>query len=91
MRHLIAGAVTQDRPFPWGWFLAVLLFVAVAYAVSCAWWPFAKCRKCEGRGQFARKDRKVWRLCRRCKGSGSRLRFGRKVWNRFAKVRNAAR
>ncbi|MEV4521506.1 hypothetical protein AB0J77_14855 [Micromonospora tulbaghiae] len=90
MRPLIAATATQDRPLPWGWLLGALLVAALAYAASCAWWPFAHCRKCEGRGKFARKDSKVWRRCRRCKGSGTRLRFGRRVWNRFARVRKAA-
>lgn len=75
---------------PWAWLLGVLVVVALGYAASCAWWPFAHCRKCKGQGRFARNDSKVWRLCRRCKGSGSRLRVGRRVWNRFAKMRKAS-
>lgn len=76
---------------PWAWLLGALLFASLAYAASCTWWPFAACRRCEGRGKFKRKDGKVWRPCRRCKGSGARLRWGRKVWNRFARIRNASR
>ena len=91
MDALYAATATPEHPMPWGWLLAALTVAALGYAASCAWWPFAKCGKCEGRGKFTRKDSKVWRLCRRCKGSGSRLRVGRKVWNRFAKVRNASR
>ncbi|MFF3867324.1 hypothetical protein [Micromonospora sp. NPDC001898] len=90
MRPLIAATATQEHPMPWGWLLGALLLAAVGYAGSCWWWPFARCRRCDGRGKFTRADSKVWRTCRRCKGSGSRLRAGRKVWNRFAKVRRDA-
>ncbi len=76
---------------PWGWLLAALALAAVGYAASCAWWPFTRCGRCEGRGRFTRADSKVWRPCRRCKGSGARLRMGRRVWNRFARVRQAGR
>jgi hypothetical protein len=91
VRLLYAATATPDRPMPWGWLLAALAVAAVAYAVSCAWWPFAACGRCKGRGRHQRDDGKVWRPCRRCKGSGARLRVGRKVWNRFAKVRAAAK
>lgn len=96
MTALLAATATAtpDRPLPWATILTVvavaLLLGALYYIAECAWWPFAHCRRCEGRGKFARDDGKVWRRCRRCKGSGSRLRLGRKVWNRFARVRRAA-
>lgn len=90
MRPLIAATATPEHPMPWGWLLAALLLAAVGYVASCAWWPFAHCRRCDGRGKFARRDGKVWRPCRRCKGSGRRLRIGRRFWNRFAAVRRAS-
>lgn len=60
---------------------ATVALALLAYAASCAWWPFAACWRCDGAGKFARRDGKVWRTCRRCKGSGRRLRLGRRVWN----------
>lgn len=69
----------------------LVLLVAGGYAASCAWWPFAHCRRCAGLGKHTRGDRKVWRTCRRCSGSGRRIRVGRRVWNRFGSIRKDTR
>ena len=90
MRPLLATTATPDHPVPWGWLLLALAVSVGWYLASCAWWPFAHCWACEGKGKRSRKDGKVWRVCRRCKGSGRRLRIGRRVWNKFAAVRNAS-
>lgn len=74
-----------------GWTVALLLAAGGTYAVSCTWWPFARCLRCEGEGKLRRGDGKVWRPCKRCKGSGARLRVGRKVWNYLHAQRKAAR
>lgn len=66
----------------------VSLIASAGYAASCAWWPFARCLRCEGRGKHSRSDGKVWRPCRRCKGSGKRLRIGRRLWNKARNVRD---
>jgi hypothetical protein len=90
---ITATATDRDvdlTALPWGWLVLGLILWGLAYLAQCAWWPFAHCRRCEGRGRHSRKDGKVWRRCRRCKGSGARLRLGRRVWNRFAKVRKNA-
>lgn len=92
------AATTTDRPglaellanLPWGWILLGAL-VTLAYKLGEARWrPYTYCRRCDGRGKFARKDGKAWRRCRRCKGSGEKIRFGRRVWNRIAKVHRDA-
>ncbi|WBB73209.1 hypothetical protein O7602_26575 [Micromonospora sp. WMMD1128] len=86
-----ATATPSPGGLPWWLWLALLgLGGGLYYLAECRWWPITDCRKCEGRGKFQPKGRKVRRPCRRCKGTGSRLRFGRKVWNRFARVRKAA-
>lgn len=92
MRPLIAATATPaPGGLPWWLWLALGGLLGAGYYVAeCAWWPITDCGKCEGRGKFQPKGRRVWRRCRRCKGSGARLRFGRKMWNRFAKVRKAA-
>lgn len=59
---------------------AGLLWLA-CYIVACAIWPYAKCRKCEGKGRHPSPSGKFWRDCRRCKGSGRRIRSGRRMWN----------
>lgn len=71
--------------------LGLLAVVALVYAASCTWWPYAHCVKCEGEGKFRRRDGKVWRECRRCKGTGRRLRVGRKVWNYLHHQKQAAK
>jgi hypothetical protein len=73
------------------WASLFLLVVALRYAASCVWRPFANCVKCEGKGRFARADGKVWRKCPRCKGGGARLRVGRKMWNYMHHQRKAAK
>ncbi|MGI5153467.1 hypothetical protein ACQEVC_45310 [Plantactinospora sp. CA-294935] len=72
------------------WLLAFLVLWGVVYVAECAWWPYAHCRRCEGRGRFRRDDGKVWRRCRRCKGSGERIRFGRRVWNQIRRLNRDA-
>lgn len=76
------------------WKLALVLLgmaVALVYAASCWWWPFAKCGRCGGKGKRERADGKVWRDCKRCKASGRRLRVGRKLWNYLHEQKKAAR
>lgn len=73
------------------WTVGFLLVVALGYAASCTWWPYAACGRCEGVGKFRRGDRRVWRKCPRCKGSGERLRVGRRVWNYWHHRRQEAK
>jgi hypothetical protein len=61
--------------------LALVVGVPGAYAVSCWWWPYAACRRCNGDGKLSRRDGKVWRPCPRCKTSGRRLRIGRRLYH----------
>ncbi|XTZ17023.1 hypothetical protein ACQSSU_06500 [Micromonospora echinospora] len=61
----------------------ILLAAALAYAVSCAVWPFARCWVCDGKAHHTPKgNTRISRPCRWCKATGKRLRIGRRVWNR---------
>jgi hypothetical protein len=68
--------------------LATLLLLAIAaltaYALLCAAFPFARCKKCEGNGKIRRhgtSPRRGWKDCRRCHGNGARLRLGRRLYH----------
>jgi hypothetical protein len=76
---LAAGATAHHHGS--GVLVGLAAAAAIAYAASCAWWPFGKCHKCHGTGRIARSDGRVFRLCPRCKSTGRRLRIGRRVWN----------
>ncbi|MFI9011014.1 hypothetical protein ACIGNX_27645 [Actinosynnema sp. NPDC053489] len=71
----------------------ILLTIAVTlcYALSCAVWPFKRCRACNGAGHHKSRLIRAYRPCRRCDGSGMRLRAGRKVWNAFTRTRRNLR
>jgi hypothetical protein len=68
-----------------GMIVGALLWLA-GYVGTCAWWPFAACRRCDGEGKLRSPTGRAWRLCRRCTGSGRRVRFGFRVveWLRDA-------
>jgi len=68
------------------WWATAALFVGVpgVYALSCWWWPWAACRRCEGAGKLARTDGRVFRSCPRCKATGRRLRAGRWIYHAFS-------
>lgn len=68
----------------------VAALVALLYAGSCWWFPFAACWCCSGGGRHHRKDGRVFKDCWWCAGSGRRLRIGRKVWNHFSRLRKEA-
>lgn len=87
----LLAATGRDGDGPWLLLAGVILLTVIAYSASCLWWPYAHCRRCDGRGKHSRKDGKVWRTCRRCKGSGRRLRVGRRLWNHWAKLREDAK
>lgn len=70
--------------------VAAGLLWALGYVIACAVWPYAACRKCDGRGRFRSPSGRAWRRCRRCKGSGERIRLGRRAWTKFVKAKNSA-
>lgn len=72
--------------------IGATVLAALAYAGSCAIWPFGRCRRrrCSG-GRIYRTGGKVFRDCRRCGGSGRRLRLGRRMWNAYRRRRAATR
>jgi hypothetical protein len=61
--------------------LATLGYAAF-YIISCAIFPFGRCRRprCEGGRVYSRMNRKVFRECRSCEGTGKRVRIGRRVY-----------
>lgn len=72
------------------WAVVAAIVWALGYAAACAMWPYAACRKCEGRGTFRSPSGKAWRRCRRCKGSGARVRTGRRIWVWLVGVKRSA-
>ena len=78
--HTIAQAATVAL---------IVTGVAVFYLLTCAVWPFGKCRKCKGEGKFKSPIGKAYRHCGRCKGSGLRVRLGRHVINHIRATRGA--
>lgn len=72
------------------WAIGAAVIAAPVYWFVCWFWPFADCRKCKGRGQFASPSGKYRRRCRRCKGSGTKVRLGRRVWLWVAGKKDAA-
>ncbi|HVB45593.1 MAG TPA: hypothetical protein VNF47_23200 [Streptosporangiaceae bacterium] len=56
--------------------ILILAGLAVTWAARAYWWPFARCRRCQGTGKNAGSNGKRWGRCRKCKGSGSRQRWG---------------
>ncbi|MBB5807042.1 hypothetical protein F4560_006810 [Saccharothrix ecbatanensis] len=71
--------------------ILLTLVVTLGYAVSCAVWPFKRCRACSGAGHHKSRVIRAYRPCRRCGGSGMRLRIGRKAWNAFTRTRRNRR
>ncbi|MBB5839709.1 hypothetical protein [Kribbella italica] len=62
---------------------------AVFYLLTCAVWPFGKCRRCKGAGKFKSPFGNALRHCGKCDGSGLRVRFGRKVIGYYRRTRSA--
>lgn len=67
----------------------IVTAVAAFYLLTCAVWPFGKCRKCKGVGKFKSPFGKAYRHCPRCKGTGLRVRLGRHIINRIRATRGA--
>ena len=63
------------------WLALAIATVIVWYAGSCLFWPYARCRWCQGSGKKGPGTRKVFRPCWWCAGSGRRLRIGRRLYN----------
>jgi hypothetical protein len=63
--------------------------VVAFYLLTCAVWPFGKCRRCKGVGKFKSPFGNAFRHCGRCDGSGLRVRFGRKVIGYYRRTRSA--
>lgn len=67
--------------------MAAVLLALVGYVALCAVQPFARCRKCAGRGEVERFG-KV-RTCPRCRGKRLRLRTGRRAHNAWRRTHEA--
>jgi hypothetical protein len=78
--HTLAQAAT----------VALIVIIAVAfYLLTCAIWPFGKCRRCNGLGKLKSPLGSAFRHCGRCKGSGLRIRLGRHAINHIRATHNA--
>jgi hypothetical protein len=70
---------------------AIVLFLVLAYPVSCWVRPMRDCWCCKGTGHHrAEKNRKLSRPCRWCGQTGKRMRIGRRMWNRARRVHREA-
>jgi hypothetical protein len=67
----------------------IVTIAAVFYLLTCAVWPFGKCRRCKGVGKFKSPFGNAFRHCGRCDGSGLRVRFGRKVISYYRRTQSA--
>lgn len=81
MTHLLAATATDSAGLPWPILAVTVAAAVILYTASCTWWPFARCRCCDGTGRHARNDGKVFRRCRWCRSTGRRLRLGRRAYN----------
>ena len=78
--HTLAQAAT----------VALIVIIAVAcYLLTCAIWPFGKCRRCKGLGKFKSPFGNAYRQCGKCQGSGLRIRLGRHVINHLRATHKA--
>ncbi|MEU4390597.1 hypothetical protein [Kribbella sp. NPDC023855] len=70
--------------------VALIVTVCIAfYLLTCAVWPFGKCRRCKGAGKFKSPFGSSYRHCGKCEGSGLRVRFGRKVISYYRRTHTA--
>lgn len=60
--------------------------VTLGYALTCAVWPFGKCRRCHGAGKLRAPLGRVYRICPRCHHTGLRPRIGVRLWNMARRV-----
>lgn len=87
-----ATATEQGDPMLGALYLALAAAVwAVSYVFACWMWPFANCRKCEGKGRRRSPTGRAFRRCPKCKGTGRRLRTGRWIFNKLSLLREDAR
>ena len=66
------------------------LIAGGGYAIACAIYPFADCRRCRGSGKKRSPWGRSWRRCRKCKGSGARVRLGRRVLTKLNDAKKSA-
>lgn len=70
--------------------VALIVIIAVAfYLLTCAIWPFGKCRRCKGLGKLKSPFGSAFRHCGRCQGSGLRVRLGRHFINHLRATHKA--
>lgn len=62
--------------------LEVALILLAAWVVRAYFWPYARCRRCQGRKTNKGSGRKRFGLCKKCGGSGSRQVLGSRTVHR---------
>lgn len=60
--------------------------LTLGYALACAAWPFAPCRRCKGTAKLRAPLGRAFRLCPTCRATGRRLRLGRRAYNHLSRL-----
>ena len=64
--------------------LLIAAAAVTAVAVRARFWPYARCRACQGRkGRGIASTDRAYSRCHRCGGSGERIRPAALLWRRW--------
>ena len=66
--------------------IEVLAALALTWVVRARFWPYAQCRRCEGRKVNAGSNGKRYGLCGKCHGAGSRVVLGARTVRRVLRA-----
>jgi hypothetical protein len=75
-----AAATAHASPVP---LILLTLGAAAVWVIRLWWWPYAKCRRCEGSGRNTGSTGRRFGTCRKCEGSGRRQRLGSELVRRI--------
>lgn len=84
----LAATASRDPTLAYLVLVVGAVMAVAGYAIACAVWPFARCKKCGGSGTRKSPSGRAFRFCRRCKSTGRRLRTGRRIFNRLQLLRD---
>ena len=63
----------------------ITLAAAAVWIIRCYFWPFAPCRRCQGKRTNPGSSRKRWGPCKSCGGTGHRQVLGSKTVHRLVR------